>query len=190
LDELLYDTDSSLDSSSSFKKAQAFFKTCQISQVDDETMEHSNFIDELVAETKFAMHGNWDQTTIQKFHDALTYLTKINFNPLFTLQAEAFKVVQFMQPGFVDGAGWTKTLYAPKIINYVEFYQKQFGLDLSTAQIRDYYVREFYNKLKSIMTYHSDPRYFDIDPTTALEMRMRSSFSNISMILGSNQVMN
>eukprot|EP01083_Nonionella_stella_P046005 123216_1 len=187
LDELFYNTKLDINEHSSLQKASAYFKTCYNSNIDVETTAQSQFIAQLINKTTFASSNTWDLNQHDAFHTVLQYLTRIDFNTLFTLQPQNTMVPAFTQ--FMDLWQNFDSFNASNIIHntFVPLYETLFDLDANESQKVSQEVLDFAWKISNISTV-STKEYQS--PDSIQQMLRKAPFNNLSLILGDSTAMN
>eukprot|EP01084_Bolivina_argentea_P211461 359721_1 len=184
LDELFYNTKATLVNYSSVQKASAFFQTCYDSTLDIETAEKSQFVIQLINQTTFFSDILWDSAQEYKFRNVITYLTQINFNPFFILASQSKKY-----PKFIQNIDVWRSFGTFNVSDLIPLYETLFGIPANTSQTIADQVQLFAYSLMNISTIN-DPRYaYYPIPSKMQEMSVKALFSDISLIFGSNEVL-
>jgi len=180
LDAMFYKTKASLTDHSSVEKAQSYFISCLSSSVDLDDLQESPFWANLVNETTFvddAGSNSWTADERAAFHDALVYLTQMNYNSLFQLMPAAP-----MEPVFIQFIGlwqfyaqYNGTMLISMV--YESWYQQYFGLNATAAKAMAIDVASFANALSAISTV-TDDAYYSQD--TLMAMVTEGDFSDLS----------
>lgn len=179
LDAMFYKTKSSLVDFSAVEKAQAYFTTCQDSDVDLEDLEDSGFWHLLYNHTSFAESDSdtWTASMRSDFHESLVYLTQMGYNSLFQLHAASahnpifIQYIQLWQ--FYDRVNGNNgsTLIS---MFFPSWYMTYFGMNYTESLQEADLVASFANQINAISTV-TDPAYYDLT-----SMLRQGNFSDLA----------